>query len=128
MKGRATIFSSASPLAKRSSLDAAGKLVRVTAAQMTRGTYRVVEFSSAGDLAQLVESIGTSEALCASLPVNGAESGTVVTQAMLADNTGALARTKRHFTLLAAPGLLFLDSDDGKLSRDDLWKVLCDGS
>jgi hypothetical protein len=124
MKGRATIFISESPLAKRYRLDDAGQLVKTTAAQMTRGSFRVVEFDSAGGLAAIVDSIGTSQALCASVPVSEAASGTVVTDAMLPDNPGAVARTKRHFELRGSPGLLFLDSDDGKLSHDALWLAL----
>lgn len=126
MKGRVTIFESATPLAKRYRLDRGGQLVKEVAAYMTQGAFRVVEFGGAADLAALLESVGTSEALCASLPVDGCASGRVVTQKMLTDNPGALARTKRHFALPAGPGLLFLDSDDGSLSRNDLWRALCD--
>lgn len=126
MKGRVTIFQSASPLAKQYRLNSAGELKKETAAQMTRGSFRVVEFGGAADLAALLENVGTSEALCASLPVDGRASGRVVTQKILADNPGALARTKRHFALPTGPGLLFLDSDDGTMARDELWRALCD--
>lgn len=126
MKGCVTIFESASPLAKRYSLNTAGELKKEACSQMSRSSFRVVEFGSAADLAALLDSVSTSAALCASLPVNGCASGRVVTQKTLADNPGALARTKRHFALPAAPGLLFIDSDDGSLSRDDLWRALSD--
>jgi hypothetical protein len=126
VKGRVTIFECATPLAKQYSLNSAGELKKEVAAYMTQGTFRVVEFEGAADLAVLLESVGTSEALCASLPVNGRTSGRVVAQKMLADNPGALARTKRHFALPARPGLLFLDSDDGTMARDELWRALCD--
>lgn len=125
MIGRLTIFSSESPLAKRYSLGADGSLSKTTAAQMMRGTYDVAGFGSVGELAELVERIGTSEALCASLPLNGSASGEVVTQAMLADHAGAVARTKRHFGLPAAPGLLFVDCDQEGITREALWDMLC---
>lgn len=125
MTGLVTVFESGSPLAKHYSLRSDGGLDKTTAAQMVRGTYRMASFQSAVGLAALVDSLGTSEALCSSLPLNGQDTGTVVTQKMLSRHAGAVARTKRYFGLQAKQGLGFLDHDGGGLSRDDLWRLIC---
>lgn len=86
--GRLTIFESASTLAKRWELAADGTPCKTSAAQMTRGTYRVAEFGSAADLAALLGSVTTNQAVCGSLPHDGCTSGAIVTKAALA-NGGA---------------------------------------
>lgn len=126
--GRLTIFESVSTLAKHWQLDAEGKPCKTSAAQMTQGTYQVAEFASAADLASLLGGVTTNQAVCASLPLDSSSTGAIVTQDALPKNPGSRARTKTHFGLHAAPGLLFLDHDSatagGGMSRDDLWRWL----
>lgn len=127
MSGQLTVFQSTSPLAKTYRLDGAGELVKTTAAQMSAGTYQVREFGSVAGLAALIDGLTQHEAICASLPTDGSVSGRVVCRSALAASPGALSRTKQHFSLQGAPGLLFLDHDAGQgeaLSRDDLWSLL----
>lgn len=124
----ATIFKSSSLLAKRWELDSESKPCKTSAAQMTRGTYRVVEFASAAELSALLDSVTTHQAVCASLPFDDSTSGSIVTQAALAQNPGAKARTKQSFGLQPCPGFLFIDHDaataEGGMTRDVLWNWL----
>ena len=104
-----------------------GALHKEVAGSMAEGTYQTATFKTAADLAALLASVTTSQALSASLPV-GAGAGRVVTEKALPSNPGAVARTKRFFNLPAQPGLVLLDHDQEKgkdaLSAGDLFKLL----
>lgn len=127
MLGKLTLITSEQPsqLGKTFALER-GKLTKTTAAQMTAGSFKVRTFSNAPELVELLESFTTAQALCASLPSNGAEAGRIVTRKALPANPGAIARTKDAFTFPSGQaGLLVLDYDPPKsgpvLSRDELW-------
>lgn len=89
MIGRLTLFTSESTLAKRWELDKEGKPFKTSAAQMTRGSYAVREFSTAAELAALLDGVTTRQAVSASLPLDGSASGTIVTQSALARSGGS---------------------------------------
>lgn len=102
-------------------------LVKTTAGQMVEGTFEVLSFDCVHELAELLSTIRTDQALCASLPIEGSTSGRIVTQAAMKDNPGALSRTKNCFALpVGVPALIVLDYDpDGlALSREELWSLL----
>lgn len=126
--GALTVFRSSDvSLAKQYSLDSDGKLIKRASANMTSGTYQVHEFNNVAALAQLIEGLGTQQALCASLPNDGSSSGRIMCQAALSANFDAKARSKAHFSVQPRPGLLFLDHDasaDASLSRNELWSLL----
>jgi hypothetical protein len=125
MKGRATLFESPDSLAKRWEL-IDGKPVKTTAAQMARGSFRVIEFGDVAELAAVLEGVTTHQALCTSLPKDGSVSGRIVTVANLASSPGAKARTKAAFGLAPGLGLLFIDCDEAGIRRDELWHMLLD--
>ncbi|MDP1899275.1 MAG: hypothetical protein Q8K96_02320 [Rubrivivax sp.] len=95
---------------------------------MTHGTYSVREFGSAADLAALLDTVTTHQAVCASLAHDGRVAGEIVTKAALPAHPGAKARGKAAFGLQASPGMLFVDHDaasaEGGMSRADLWQWL----
>ena len=119
MSGQITVFTSPDLLAKKYSLTAAGVPQKEVAAQLWRGTYSVAGFESVGALAELLASVTTNQALSASLPHDGTASGRVTTKKL--GESGAKVRSASEFGLKAGPGLLYLDSDSGNLSREALW-------
>lgn len=117
--GRITIFESPSSLAKRWELDSDGRPQKSTAARMCRGSYVVQRFTTAQELAALLDGVTNNQAICTSLPLDGSESGRIVTAKQVGRGLGAKARTKQYFGLMPSPGALFIDSDDGT-TRDTL--------
>jgi len=128
--GHCTVFASTRPevLGKVYTLKD-GTLHKEVAGNMSAGTFETAAFSSAADLAALLQSVTTSQALSASLSV-GADRGSVCTERALSASAGSVARSKRFFALKSAPGFLLLDYDapkDGKrLSAQELFSLLCD--
>lgn len=126
MIGRITLFESPDTLAKRWTLGKDGKLTKTSAAQMTRGTYSVREFTTLEELSDLLGRVTTKQAVCCSLPLDGSTEGVITTKR--AAKAGMKTRSKSDFGLPASLGLLFLDNDasseDAALSRDGLWKCL----
>jgi hypothetical protein len=126
--GALTVFRSDRGLLAKTYTLADGKLDKQTAAQLTHGTFRRVEFADVAGLAAVIEGLTTHEAISASLAADGSASGRVVTQATLSANPGALARTKQHFQLQGSPGVGFIDHDcaagETALTRDALWQML----
>ena len=125
---KVTVFTTTKPatLGKTFKLGLNG-LEKTVAGQMVEGVFDVRSFNDTGELASLLTSIRTDQALCASLPVDGSSSGKIVTKAALPANTDALSRTKDCFALpVGVPGLVILDYDPHgiALSRDELWSVL----
>ncbi|MBE0548420.1 MAG: hypothetical protein IH627_12390 [Rubrivivax sp.] len=129
MTGRLTLFKSPDLLCKQWELDAAGVPIKTAAAQLWRGDYRVQEFSSAADLAAILNDVTTRQAVSASLPLDGSVTG-VITTAANEGRDGAKSRSKRNFGLQPGPGLLFIDHDapsaEGGMTREDLWAKLCE--
>jgi hypothetical protein len=125
-KGALTRITSTKPkhLGKQYSLTSHG-LVKTTAGQMLAGAFEVVEFSTVSDLSELLQGIGTHQAITTSLPRDGRLSGVLVTKSAKADNPGALARTKEDSVLPEGPGVLILDYDvpptGEPMSREQLW-------
>lgn len=131
--GKLTVITATQPatLGKTFSLDAGGALQKRTAAQMLEGSFEVVEFDGVAALASILAGVGTDHAITASLPVNGARSGRIVTRNKLRENPGALARTKEHFGFVSGqPGVMILDYDPpgGSVVRSckDLWGLMLD--
>ena len=120
MKGRLTVFESPDTLAKRWNLDADGKPQKTAAAQLSSGTYQVLDYGDVDDVAALWNACTTRQALCLSLPVDGSVSGRITSKRRA--ERGAKIRCKAEFSLMPYPGLLFIDSDEGGLSRDELWR------
>lgn len=124
--GAVTLFSSPDVLAKTWQLGVDGQPVKTTAAQLWRGVYEVRAFADVHQLAELVDSVTTHQALSTSVPVDLSRSGQVTTAKRA--EPGALARTKENFAPSSGPGMLYLDHDatpgEGGLSREDLWQLL----
>lgn len=129
-QGHLTLFTSEKPdrLGKLFSLDHAGKLTKETAGQMTRGRYEVQPFSTALELASVLQSVQTDQAISSSLPLNGNASGVVVAEKLLAQNPGAVCRSKRYFGLPGVQGLMTLDYDPQEgmapMQPEALWQAL----
>lgn len=126
---KVTVFTTTSPatLGKTWKLGPNGQPEKATAGQMVEGSYDVRSFGDVHELAALLSSIRTDQALCASLPVNGSTSGKIVTKAALTVNPGALSRSKECFALPGGvPALVGLDYDPhgSALSRDELWSLM----
>lgn len=122
---RLTLFTStAGPLAKTYKLKADGTLEKSVAAELYTGTFEVKAFTDVHSLAALLVSTTHHQALSASLPLTGSTSGRVTTAARLAADPDAVARTRAHFGLPQAPGLLAIDCDEGGISRQALWEML----
>lgn len=103
-----------------------GSLRKDTAGQLVEGTFEVVSFDTVQDLADVLASVGTDQAITASLPRNGATYGRIVAKHMQRSSPGALTRTKSDFGFSAGVGgVLVLDYDppaQGEaLSQDALW-------
>jgi hypothetical protein len=128
MTGSVTVFTTTTPtqLGKVYAMHE-GQISKTVAGNMCEGTYEVHTFGSREDVATLLQSIGTNQAISNSLPRTEALTGRVVTAA-LATAQGCLARTKADFVFKSVPGLLTLDYDPPKgaqvLSRDELWARL----
>ena len=131
MIGKAVKFTSIKPIHQGKVFTLKdGALHKEVAGSMAEGTFETASFKTPAELAALLASVTTSQALSASLPV-GAGAGRVVTEKALPSNPGAVARTKRHFTLPAhQPGFLLLDADAPKgsegLSAGALGALLCE--
>lgn len=118
-------------LAKVMSLNE-GKLKKEAAAQMVSGSFQTLTLdTSAGAGPRLVAMLSEwnpTQALSPSLNL-GADSGEVVTKAMLSNHPGAVARDVKHFGFRAdVGGLLVLDYDPPKgahpLAPAALWDAL----
>lgn len=127
--GALTLFSSHKALGKLFRLLPDGTLEKTVEGSMAAAEFETLPFKSVADLAALLASVTSAQALSASISVGGG-SGRVVTEKALPSNPGAVSRTKRHFTLPAQPGLLLLDHDPAKgqsaLSAGYLFKLLCE--
>lgn len=130
MIGRSTVFTTVRPvhLGKVFTLNKDGSIEKTVAGNMSEGTFHEVQFGNATELAALLKSITTSQALSSSVAV-GADTGRVVTEKTLSSSPGAVARSKRFFHLPATPGLLCLDHDPEKgkpaLDATALFALLC---
>ena len=128
MIGQLTVFTSLQPtqLGKVFSLKE-GQLHKDVAGQMTEGTYEVKSFTSPDTLADLLQEVGTNQAISSSISRTGAPNGRVLVEAK-ARVAGVLARTMKDFPFKNGPGLLTLDYDPQKgqavLTREELWAKL----
>lgn len=132
MNGSITIFTSKIPerLGKVYQL-VDSQLDKVVAGNMSEGSFDVKTFDSPKSLAALLQSIGTNQAISASLPRNDVLTGRILTKA-LAVAAGCLARSKKDFVFKPTPGVLILDYDPAEvgavLTRDELYshlKLVC---
>lgn len=130
MNGALTVFTSETPttLGKVFQLGGDGVLVKDTAGQMVEGTFQVREFNDVEGLGALLATVGTNQAISASVPRNGAGSGCIVTKDAKPTHPGALSRTKDDFGFAVQPGVMVLDYDPPAtgeaLTRDALWAVV----
>lgn len=131
-KGVVTVISSESPahLGKVYSIDADGQIVKATAGQMALGRFDLKEFADAAEFAELLATISTAQALCATTPTNGQSSGDIASKALQASRPGSITRTKADFAFSAGQrGCFILDFDptpEGAMTREELWQVLRD--
>lgn len=127
--GSLTLLTSTKPahLGKRYRLIANG-LEKSTAGEMVAGVHETLTFSTVEDLAAILSSVGTDQAITSSLPRDGRASGAIVTSAAKADNSQALSRTKADFGLPAIPGVFVLDYDPApvgtSLTCAQIWATL----
>ena len=125
MTGSLTVFTTVRPaqLGKVFTLHE-GQLKKTVASNMCEGTYEVKTFTSREVLADLLQTIGTNQAISTSLPRTDELTGRLLTAA-LAAAAGCLARTKLDFVFRKVAGLLVLDYDPAKgqpvLTGDELW-------
>ena len=136
LPGAVTIFTSTKPaqLGKVYSLANDGSLIKDVAGHMIEGRYEVKRFSTVEDLAALLSSIGTNQAISGSLPVEGLDDARAIASKKLRaakpdEYQHAVERTKTNFTFRqGTPGVLSLDYDPRPgmpvLSRSDLWALL----
>lgn len=130
MIGRATVFATIRPahLGKTFALKPDGTVEKTVAGNMSEGTHHEVQFGNATELAALLKSVTTSQAISSSVAV-GADTGRVVTEKALLSSPGAVARSKRFFHLPATQGMLCLDHDPEKgkpaLDAAALFALLC---
>ena len=107
-----------------------GALHKETAGYLSVGTYSVQSFETAGELAHLLDSVGTDQCITASLPLPTLpQSGRVVAKDLLAQYPGAITRTKADMTFRhGTAGVMALDYDpqagDAVLSPTGLWSLL----
>ena len=107
-----------------------GALHKETAGYLSIGTYSMQSFENAGELAHLLDSVGTDQCITASLPLPTLpKSGRVVAKHLLAQYPGAITRTKECFDFrYGTAGVLSLDYDvqpgDVVLPPADLWSLL----
>lgn len=127
--GAITRFTASRPMGKAFELDASGNLVKRTLGEMTEGAYEVLQFGSAAELAAVLADTGIDQAISASTPVAGLpREGRIVTKRELANNPGAVARSKDYFGFAEAPGVMTLDYDplpgETPKSRAELVEIL----
>ena len=136
LPGAVTVFTATKPaqLGKVYSRGDDGSLVKDVAGHMIEGRYEVKRFSTVEDLAALLSSIDTNQAISGSLPVEGlSEAGAIASKKLRAakpdEYQRAVERSKTNFTFRqGTPGVLSLDYDPRPgvpvLSRSDLWEIL----
>lgn len=95
-------------LTKVFSRDAAGHIQKTAAATLSRGKFKVLTVRTLAELNAVLEQLGPKQAVTYGRPE--AESGIVAARA-IAEEIGAIARTREHFSFHAGPGILMLDSD-----------------
>lgn len=118
-------------LGKEYSISASG-LTKKTQANLVSGHLDVLTFSSIGEFVMILEGTTTAQALCASLPVSGANSVPIFTKKYLNEHpdSNAIARCKKDLVFPRGQlGVLILDYDPPSkapsLARDALWSLLC---
>lgn len=128
--GKLTLITSSQPahLGKTFRLTADG-LKKHTAGQMVEGSFEVRSFADSETLAEILAGVGTNQAIMASIPKDGRQTGKIVTKAEKPNHPGALARTKEDFHFPAnQAGICVLDYDPPAgttpLTRDQLWDLL----
>lgn len=127
MIGALSVFTSERPaiLGKTFRLGQDGALVKDTAGHMAEGTFQVREFDTVEGLSELLATIGTNQAISASLARDGSRAGRIVPKDVKHSHPGALSRTKADFGFASQPGVMTLDYDPPArgeaLARDALW-------
>jgi hypothetical protein len=105
------ITSDQGPLTKKISLANDGSIQKHAAAQLYRGHFETVTISNLQEFAKQLEVATPQIAFCYGI-VDKPE-GQIVREEDLAENPGAIARTRNFFSLQHRPGILMLDNDDG---------------
>jgi hypothetical protein len=104
-----------------------GRLVKETAGAMARGTYSTKSFADAAELRELLLSVGTNQAICASINDSDPQ-GLIVPSKHLPRLHGAASRTKSYFSFPRRRGVAIFDYDPpdvGRvLSAQELWSTL----
>lgn len=128
--GKLTLISTRLPatLGKTFRLTAVG-LEKRTAGQMVEGSFQTCEFEDVEALAEILEDVGTDQAIMSSLPKDGRPRGEIVTKADKTLHPGALTRTKEDFCFPPdQPGISILDYDPpaglSPLTQEQLWALL----
>jgi len=125
-----TIYTSLIPkrLTKVFGLSSDGKLVKITAANMSEGRARRAQVASLEDLAQKLDALTSDQAV--GWGTAAVEDAVIVRQE---DDTGAdpnrISRTRRNFSYPIGPGILMLDHDglpESALDVDELRARLFD--
>lgn len=98
-------------LSKSATLDSEGRLVVVPSAQLSQGRFRVEPAGSVTELAQVISSLTTSDALAHGVPKSGGQTGIVVSEARRRSASEALTRSLECFGWGPGPGWLMLDLD-----------------
>jgi len=122
--GAYTLFTSVSPLGKKFTL-VDGELTKQAMANMYAGSYDVKSYTSAEDLITQMQEVSTTQAISASLPVDGTLTGGITTT--LKPKAGCLSRITENFAFAkAGGGILTLDYDPRgtTLSQEELVRII----
>lgn len=124
-----SLLTSTNDLTKRFDL-VDGRIVKASAAHMTRGTIDKVVVGGLEGLAETIRGLNASQALSYGILANGRETAQVVTQSKLeearhkaSDSNSIVARTHEHLNFAHQPGVMMADHDEYKgevLSLEDL--------
>jgi hypothetical protein len=111
--GAVTVFTNRQgcPLSKSATLDSEGRLEITPSAQLSQGSFRVASAANVTELAQVISTLTTSQALGHGVPRTGALSGRVVSEAKWESNPDALTRSLECFGWGSGPGWLMVDAD-----------------
>ena len=118
------ITSDHGPLTKNVSLADDGSIQKNAAAQLFRGHYKTESIADLREFAQQLEAATPSVAFC--YGITDKPDGRIVCEDNLAENPGAIARTRNFFGLHRGPGILMLDNDNGQIFENTLAEYLRD--